>query len=126
MKKRPGHNVRGWDEVATTLTGGGWGGSDGVYNSKTFQPFTIRERARIQGFPDSFVFLPLDYYKDPRDYDKLIKQTGKCMPLQFCTYIVEQIGLFVDHGIKPDPNEGTTILKPNPIIEEQKALMDLY
>jgi site-specific DNA-cytosine methylase len=126
LKKRPGHNVRGRDQVAPTLTGGGWGGSDGVYDSKTYQPFTIRERARIQGFPDSFIFLPINYYEDQNSYDNLIKQTGKCMPIQFCTYIVEQIGLFVDHGLSPDPEDAKTILKPNPIIENQKALMDLY
>lgn len=41
------------------------------------------------------------------------------MPLQFCTYIVNQIGDYVDNGIQKDPKLAKTILKPNPVIQDQ-------
>ena len=44
------------------------------------------------------------------------------MPIEFCTYIVNQMGEFIDNGIQKDPKKARTILKPNPIIEEQKEL----
>lgn len=125
LKRRPGFLVRERKEFALTLSGGGWSGADNFYDKETLQPLTIRERARIQGFPDDFIFLPLNYHEDKKYYNHLIKQTGKCMPLQFCTYIVNQIGDFVDNGIQKDPKLGRTILKPNPIIEEQKLMQDL-
>jgi len=119
LKKRPGFLIRDKSEFALTLSGGGWSGADNIYDAYTKQPLTIRERARIQGFPDDFIFQPLDYHKKKNLYNALIKQTGKCMPLQFCTYIVNQIGNYVDNGILEDPKKAKTILKPNPIIEDQ-------
>lgn len=54
-------------------------------------PFTIRERARIQGCPDDFIFygekLPFNHEKNTA----MIKQTGKFMPVQFCEYVAKQI-----------------------------------
>ena len=55
-------------------------------------------------------------------YNCLIKQTGKCMPIEFCTYIVNQMGEYIDNGVQKDPKKARTVLKPNPIIEEQKEL----
>ena len=58
-------------------------------------PYTIRERARIQGFPDDFVFYGSRLDEAGRfNYDQnedLIKQTGKAMPVQFCHYVSAQI-----------------------------------
>jgi len=119
LKKRPGFLVRQKSEFALTLSGGGWSGADNIYDAETKQPLTIRERARIQGFPDDFIFKPLDYNENKTMYNCLIKQTGKCMPLQFCTYIVNQIGDYVDNGIQKDPKLAKTILKPNPVIQDQ-------
>lgn len=122
LKRRPGFLVREMDKPALTLSGGGFAGADNIYDASTFQPLTIRERARIQGFPDDFIFYPLDYHKIPQMYNCLIKQTGKCMPIEFCTYIVNQMGEYIDNGVQKDPKKARTVLKPNPIIEEQKEL----
>ena len=119
LYKKIGCVLRDYSKPALTLSGGGFEGRDNIYNIETKQPLTIRERARIQGLPDDFVFLPLNYNKDFKAYNALIKQTGKCMPLQFCTYIVNQIGDYVDNGIQKDPKLARTILKPNPIIQDQ-------
>lgn len=58
-------------------------------------PLSIRERARIQGFPDSFVFYGVKLDRKGRwNHDKnndLVKQTGKAMPLQFNEYVGRQI-----------------------------------
>lgn len=44
------------DEPSYTLTGSGGGGTHG-YHYKEFRALTNRERARIQTFPDDFIFL---------------------------------------------------------------------
>jgi site-specific DNA-cytosine methylase len=79
-----GFRVITLDKYAPTLTG-----QSMCYRADTFQPFTIRERARIQGVPDDFIFYPLK--PDIRERAILVKQTGKCMPIQFCTFLVNQI-----------------------------------
>ena len=81
--------------------------SDGLWRH-----FTIRERARIQGFEDDFIFLPLDDSK----HVSQVKQTGKCMPIQFAEYFAKQAKEFLEEGILPE--KGTRILKPNPHIEK--------
>lgn len=122
LKKRPGFMIRDMDKIACTLSGGGFAGADNIYMTPDFQPLTLRQRARIQGAPDDFIFHPLNYPEDKRAYNAVMKQSGKFMPVQFCTYIVDQIGEYIDNGIQIDPRLGRTILKPNPIIEEQKEI----
>jgi site-specific DNA-cytosine methylase len=70
---------------STTITGGGtW-----FHWSKKY-PLTVREKARIQGFPDSFSFKGLSASKKD-------KAVGKSMPMEFTRYLV---GL-LDGSIKP-------------------------
>lgn len=66
---------------------------DSHYNFEG-RPLTIRERARIQGCPDDFVFVPDCEYSDP-NHVKLIKQTGKFMPCEFTTYLSNQIAKYI-------------------------------
>ena len=71
------------------------GGSPTIHPPVRSLPLTIRERARIQGFPDDFVFygevtdddFRWDHYKN----NALIKQSGKCIPLQFVKYASRQV-----------------------------------
>lgn len=63
------------------------------------QPFTIRERARIQGCPDWFVFVPEDARPGTPEYTKLIVQTGKFMPVEFCTYLTGYIKWFLEGNV---------------------------
>jgi site-specific DNA-cytosine methylase len=75
------------------------GGSPAI-NPVTCVPFTLRERLRIQGAPDTFVLYGevlesngrWDHYRNIH----LVKQTGKFMPVQFCVYVAEQIRAHID------------------------------
>ena len=76
------------------LYGGGAQGYPGAFHPVSGYPLTVRERARIQGFPDEFRF-PID--QDLPAHEQLhigTKATGKAMPLQFCRYVTHR---FIDH-----------------------------
>jgi DNA (cytosine-5)-methyltransferase 1 len=80
-------------------------------------PLSIRERARIQGFPDDFIFYGIKLDSKGRwDHDKnndLVKQTGKAMPIQFCTYAAELV-----KGIAKTTNE--RFIEPNGLVTDAK------
>jgi len=88
--KRIGFLKGHWDGWAHVLTGG-----NATVHNKRCEPYTVRERARIQGFPDDFVFYGTILNKKGEwNHDEnqhIIRQTGKAMPIQFCTYVSEQI-----------------------------------
>lgn len=70
-------------------------GGVAIANPMTGLPFSLRERCRIQGIPDDFILYGTKIEDDGTwnhlKNSALIKQTGKCMPVQFCRYISEQI-----------------------------------
>ena len=80
-----------------------------------WRPFTIRERLRIQGFDDDFILVPDKLVPEEKFYLYQIKQTGKCMPIEFAYYFAKQIRDFLDFGILPE--KGNRILKPNTHIQ---------
>lgn len=86
--KRPGFRKINIDGPAPVVVGGS--GADNFYRHDNMMPFTIRERARIQGVPDNFIFLPLDYMENPA-YTKVYKQGGKFIPVEFTTYLSKLI-----------------------------------
>ena len=104
---------------ALVLSGGG-ACYDNHFRSDTLYPFTIRERAKIQGCPDDFVFLPQGITKTTKEYSHLLKQTGKFMPVEFCTFITGQIMDFLE-GIRgeEDYTQKRTI-NPNKYVDENK------
>lgn len=71
---RPGKKLTG-PIFCHTLTGG-----QGLMRWDTGYLLTVREKARIQGFPDTFTFKAL---KDPH------KALGKSMPQEFLQYLVK-------------------------------------
>lgn len=81
--------------TSTTITGG----STWFHWSKKY-PLTLREKARIQGFPDKFSFKGLSETKK----DKAI---GKSMPFEFTRYLVKLLegSILPDTGTKmvPEP-----------------------
>jgi len=97
------------------------GSSPSIHPKKNL-PFTIRERARIQGCPDDFVFIgeklnskgEWGFYKN----SNLIKQTGKFMPVQFCRYISEQIMAYMKG--RKFKCSGRRLIKENQSISEAK------
>ena len=85
-------------------------------------PLSIRERARIQGFPDSFIFYGLKpTTKGEWNHDKnndLVKQTGKAMPWQFNEYVSRQIRAHIE-GVKFEcSNE--RMIEPNGLVTAAK------
>ncbi len=92
--KRIGFLKGHWDGPSHVLTGG-----NATVHAKRCDPYTIRERARIQGFPDDFVFYGTilnergewNHETNPH----MVKKTGKAMPVQFCTYVSKQIAAHI-------------------------------
>jgi site-specific DNA-cytosine methylase len=118
--RRPGTMGFEWDGHATVL----YGTFNPLHPVRKL-PLTIRERARIQGFPDDFVF---DFNEEgpfaptwtpyQSSGRRGIKQTGKAMPVQFCTYVAEQVKAHLDG--KPFETTNARITKPNDRVSAAK------
>jgi site-specific DNA-cytosine methylase len=119
IKGRPGFYKTYWDKHTHILDGG-----SPLVHPKTCLPLSPRERLRIQGAPDSFVLVGAILEKDGTwNHDKnnkLVKQTGKFMPVQFCTYIAKQIMAHIRHW--DFECSGQRLLPPNKFVT--KAKMD--
>jgi site-specific DNA-cytosine methylase len=88
-KVRLGYFRLGWDQHGYVLHGGSPSRYHSHFHPETGMPLTVRERARIQGFPDDFEFVL------PENWAHFgVKQTGKAMPVQFCDFATRQ---FVSH-----------------------------
>ena len=81
IKVKPSHATGYWNAHAHVLDGA----SLSMHPIRCL-PYTIRERARIQGFPDDFVFygtrLNAAGEWNHEKNNNIIKQTGKAMPIQ--------------------------------------------
>ncbi len=90
MKQRFGMFRTYWDRHSHVITG-----QLPTMHPLSGFPLTVRERARLQGFPDDFVFYGERLDDAGRwDHEKnapMIKQTGKAMPVQFCRYVARQV-----------------------------------
>jgi DNA (cytosine-5)-methyltransferase 1 len=94
MVKRIGFLKGHWRKQSHVLTGG-----NAILHWERCEPYTIRERARIQGFPDDFVFYGT-VLNDQGEWNHdtsmhMVKQTGKAMPVQFCEYASRQVAAHV-------------------------------
>lgn len=119
-KIRPGTRSPDWDGFCPVLSGG----FNPLHPIRRL-PMTVRERARIQGFPDDFIFHHDDEGPDQKvwepyssDGQRGIKQTGKAMPLQFCTYVAAQVKAHIEGT--PWPTKSTRILKNQPMVDQAK------
>ena len=104
---------------ALVLSGGG-ACYDNHFRSDTLMPFTIRERARIQGCPDDFVFLPTKVTTTNKNYSSLIKQTGKFMPVEFCSFITAQIKVFLQGTREDEYYTQKRTINPNNYVDQNK------
>jgi len=117
---RPGTTDPKWEGNCPVLSGG--------YNPLhpiRWTPMSLRERARIQGFPDDFTFYttpngPFEKLWDPYKGDGIrgVKQTGKAMPIQFCAYVAKQVKDHIN-GNRP-AFRGTRTLDPNVDVTDAK------
>lgn len=107
------------DGPAMVLSGGG-ACYDNHFRSDTLYPFTIRERAKIQGCPDDFVFFPKGVTQTGKQYGSLIKQTGKFMPVEFCTFITQQIKDFLGGTRKEEDYSQKRLINPNNYVDQNK------
>lgn len=119
-KIRPGTRSPAWDGWCPVLSGG----FNPIHPIRRL-PLSIRERARIQGFPDDFVFHHDEAGPDRKTWEPYnsdgqrgIKQTGKAMPLQFCTFVAAQVKAHIlGDGWHQAP---TRVIKPNDKVSEAK------
>lgn len=123
-KIRVGSYKGHWHGPAHVLTGG----ISGFHPLKGV-PYSIRERARIQGFPDDFEFygtvLGRERGHPVWNHDKnmhMVRQTGKAMPLQFCTYVSAQVRAHIEGQDWFDDERctNTRVIQPNEYVDQAK------
>lgn len=117
-KKKPGWYKQRWQGPCAVIDGG-----SGHTHPLRNLPFTIRERARIQGFPDDFVFYGTRLNENGEwNHEKnihMVKQTGKAMPVQFCRYVSELIAAHI-RGVD-FKSTGRRFASPDPYVTEAKV-----
>lgn len=106
-----------YDGPSHVLTGG-----NAIIHNQRNEPYTIRERARIQGFPDDFIFYGTKLNNkgewSHNENIAMVKQTGKAMPIEFNRYVSEHIADHIQN--KPSRATGKRILMDNPEINKAK------
>ena len=91
-----------------------------MFRSDTFMPFTIRERAKIGGCPDDFIFLPNKENEIKPWHNDLIHQTGKFMPVEFTTFLTQQIKDFLEGKRDETKYTNKRLVKSKEEIDENK------
>jgi site-specific DNA-cytosine methylase len=109
LKHKPGYSIVDPDHNAPVLSGGGGFFDNHWIFDGYYRPLTMRERLRIQGFGDDFVLHPLEFKYGSKDHRDQIKQSGKCMPVNFPEYFALQVKEFLNNGTLPE--SGTKVIK---------------
>ena len=104
-----------FDKPAPTLIG-----THPTVHPITNLPLSIRERARIMGFPDDFVFYGTKYEDDGtwlhNRNQTMIKQTGRCIPCEFPGFLIQQFDAFIN--MKDYRCSGKRLAPPNKYVTE--------
>lgn len=77
----------GWDEIVGTMTASAQPENCGIIHPTENRRFTIREVARIQTFPDDFIF----FDEGMRDIVAMYKVIGNAVPVQLAKVLGEAI-----------------------------------
>jgi len=84
-------------------------------------PLTIRERARVMGFPDNFIFYGTRFEDDGTwAHSKnggMIQQTGRCIPCEFPKFLIDQFVAFCNDD-KKYTCSFQRLAKPNKYVQE--------
>ena len=107
------------DRAAKTITGGNTG-HHYMFRSDTYMPFTIRERAKIGGCPDNFIFIPNQENEIKSWHNNLIHQTGKFMPVEFTSFLTQQIKDFLEGTRDESKYTQKRIAKPKEEVDINK------
>ena len=107
------------DRAAKTITGGNRG-HHYMFRSDTYMPFTIRERAKIGGCPDNFIFIPNQENEIKSWHNNLIHQTGKFMPVEFTSFLTQQIKDFLEGTRDESKYTQKRIAKPKEEVDINK------
>ncbi len=95
----PRHTGSSWDQPAKALKAGDHGVPGGenmlVLDDGSVRYFTLREMARLQGFPDNFLF--------PNTWKRPIKQLGNAVPVQ----VAEAFGRVIAEILEKRPVRGS-------------------
>ena len=94
-----------------------------MFHPKRNLPLSLRERARVQGFPDYFKFYGTKYDEtglwNHTANVAMINQTGKAMPLQFCNFVADQIKMFLEDTASRKFS-GKRLIRPNEHVTKAK------
>lgn len=118
VKTRIGSYKGHWEGPAHVLTGGISG-----FHAIRCEPYSIRERARMQGFPDDFVFHGTTLNaRGEWNHDRnphMVRQTGKAMPIQFCEHVA-RLAAACALGRKIDATD-SRVIPANPHVSQAKT-----
>ena len=119
-KRRIGFFKINLDGPSRVLAGSA--GYDSQFREDNLFPLTIRERAKLQGVPDDFVFIPKEDFFNKKEYNFLLKQTGKCIPVEFTTFLIQQISDFLN-GVRQESNyTKVRLIDSDPLIDNNKSM----
>lgn len=115
LKYHFGYMKAKYDKPTPTLIG-----TNPIIHPLTCLPLSIRERARIMGFPDDFIFYGTEFENDGtwshNRNGNMIKQTGRCIPCEFPGFLIDQFDAFIND--RPYICSGERLAKPNKYVEE--------
>lgn len=119
IKRRIGSNKLKWDQHSHTLAG-----VKGLkIHPLTGYPISIRERCRLQGYPDSFIIYGTRFNDDGTwtlsKNSNIVRQLNNTVPYEFTEEFAEQLCYYEETGdlLHETPVRG---IKPNPLIEKAR------
>lgn len=123
IKRRIGSNKLHWNKHSHTLAGI----KGAKFHPIHGYPISIRERCRLQGYPDDFVIQGISYMPDGtwslRKNSNPVRQLNNTVPLEFCEEFANQLCYFLKHGKnKYDQSQAIHGIKPNAIIESANQM----